>query len=250
MFNEFQPCSKPCSLAAIIKHDHEAISYSSLSKISFDCVGQMNEYVYPTVSTVGNKQEDFIPKDWKAIKKVSFDFNRDGLLDFALVIQKVKSIQFDNSNYFPQLLLIVFQKTNKTYRLNSSTFKIFGEGNWGINDQAFVNIGLQNSSLKITFCTGGTERAYMNYYFKYKNKQWLLTEYMDEIYQVASKDLYVTEINFSTVSMETYIKLHGEKIVDRKRVKPDETFRLNNITSTHIKLVDIDASTFIDPFKG
>lgn len=218
--------------------------------LSFDCVGQMNGYVYPTLPSTGKKQKNFIPKNWKATKKISGDFNKDGLLDFALVIQKIHPVRFSDSNYFPQILLIAFQKKNKTYGLNTSTFKIFGEGNWGINDQAFVNIGLQNSSLKITFCTGGTLRAYLNYYFKYQNNEWFLTEYTDEVYPVASKDLYITEVNFLDRSMETYTKLNGKKIINKKKTKPDELFRSNKITSTSYKLTDIDASTFIDPFKG
>jgi len=210
----------------------------------------MNGFVYPTIASTGSKQEDFIPKDWKAIKNVESDFNGDGLLDLALVIQKINPIQFDSAGYFPKILLIAFQEPDRTYKLNTSTFKIFGEGNWGIGDEAFVNISPQRNLLKITFCTGGTARAYMNYYFQYRNNEWQLVEYTDELYQVPSRDLYVTDINFLTLTMESYTKLNGKKIVDRKKGKPDEIFRLNDITSTNIKLTDIDASTFIDPFKG
>jgi hypothetical protein len=216
----------------------------------FECMAQMNGYVYPILPINGSAEQNFVPKGWKIDKKISCDFNSDSLLDFALVIQKIDPIKVDSQDYFPKILLIAFQNSKKTYTLNISTFKIFGEGNWGIGDDAFFDLGRIKTTLKIVFLTGGSEAVKKYYYFQFRSKEWLLTGYSDEMSGSQDPGVYVTNINFLTNKIESYTEINGKKVIDKHADSLDEILKMNNIKVEPHYLRDIDASAFIDPFVG
>lgn len=216
--------------------------------IKFDCFAQS----IPSIQITSNKIENFIPNGWEIISNIKQDFNNDRLLDYAIVIQSKDIINntIGDGFYSQKLLLIIFAKSNNTFQKSLQTNKLFGIGNWGIqSSNPFVKMESDKKYLKLSFSTGGTLRAYMTYYFQYRNNDWILSKYTSAIFEWWSVDSYITEFNFIN-GVQLDLKTQKNKVIKKLKSTIDENLKINNLENRIYKLSELDASNFIDPFKG
>ncbi len=218
---------------------------------TLNCFGQDSNFVYPTINTSADKIENFIPKGWDILSKVRHDFNSDKLLDYAIVFQSQDTIKDSiEGDYSPRLLLIVFQNADKTFKKSLQTNKFFGIGNWGIqSSDPFEKMETDNRYLKLSFSLGGTLRAYETYFFQFKNNEWILSKYSSASYEWWDTKSYVRNLNFLTKTQED-LKVGKKMILNRRITTIDETLRINDLEKRVYKLMELDASNFIDPFLG
>jgi hypothetical protein len=114
-------------------------------------------FVYPNINQYGKALNDFSPKNWEITDTISGDLNKDGINDFALVMEYKDSIKINNGYKFPRVLLLVF-KIGDHYelKLQHNTLieheKTVGSGNTGNYDgDPFDSMEIGNGVLKLHF---------------------------------------------------------------------------------------------------
>lgn len=166
----------------------------------------------PGIPKSGQSLKDFVPANWKIRDTISYDFNKDGLKDYAVVIESVRPVEikhdtvcFSDEPFYPKLLFILLKKEDNTLILSSSNSKMFGQCNWGVQgEDPYVGISIHNNTLGVVFLTGGTERNEISYFFKYQNKDWYLTGASSFQYWAGHQGSYKVDINLVTGIKESY----------------------------------------------
>lgn len=195
---------------------------------------------------------DFVPTGWTILSKVKSDFNKDSLADYALILQSKDSTidSMSNSYFSSRMLVVVFQKADKSYEKSVQANKLFGFGNWGVqSSDPFDEMSVDKGRLKIGFLTGGTTRAYLTYFFLFKDNDWILSRYDSELYEWSDTNMYVTHYYFLNGVQEDLI-IDKKKILKRKTSTIDENLKINDLEKRIYHMTEIDASEFINPFKG
>lgn len=219
--------------------------------IHLDAFSQELE-TFPTIISRTTSITDFVPSGWTILSKVKNDFNKDSLEDYALILQSKDSIIDSISNYYfsSRILVVVFQKADKSFEKSVQANNFFGFGNWGVqSSDPFDKMSVDKGRLKISFLTGGSTRAYLSYFFLFKDNDWILSRYDSELYEWWDTHLYVTRYYFLNGVQEDLI-INKKKILKKKTSTIDENLKINNLEKRIYYMTEIDASNFINPYKG
>lgn len=215
------------------------------------CFSQITNYEFPQIKEQGYNKESFIPIGWQIRDSAIGDYNKDGLLDIAIVIETEKPLSFEDTTcfstepFYPKILLVYFRQKDNILYLSTSATKLFGNCNWGVQSlDPFVRIEERRNTLGIEFLTGGTERDGLSYYFRYQNNDWYLIGAESCQYWaghlIGKVAFYIQAINFVTGVKEDYdIDEHHKKISSRKSAIAKRKL---------IKLSSFDENTLI-PFN-
>ncbi len=219
--------------------------------IHFDSFSQ-DLTAFPIIVARSTILADFVPLGWTTLSKVRHDFNKDGMVDYAFILQSKDSILDSISdNYFnSRVLVIVFQNSDKSFEKSVQTNIFFGKGNWGVqSSDPFDKISVDKDRLRISFLTGGTTRAYLTYFFLFKDNDWILSRYDSEIYEWWDTHSYVTRFYFLN-GVQECLKMNKHKIILKKTSTIDNDLQLNGLEKRIYRLTELDASNFINPFLG
>ena len=186
-----------------------------LTLIFNHCFSQVDNFNYPKIESTGKTFRDFIPTNWRLRDSVSGDFNKDNLKDVVLVVETKKPFIFEDKDcfstepFFPKMLIVCFKNPNESYRLSTTSNKLFGSCNWGIQGgDPFDNISERRNTFGITFLTGGTARNFLTYYFRFQNNDWYLIGAESLQYWAGHTDgkdaFYNEKINLITGVKEIY----------------------------------------------
>jgi hypothetical protein len=114
-------------------------------------------FVYPIINKYGKTLDDFTPKNWEITDTIYGDLNKDGVDDFALVLDYSDSIKIKDGYKYPRMLLLVFEVGNR-YELKLQHNTLIGyeltadNGNTGGWDgDPFENMEIVNGVLKLHF---------------------------------------------------------------------------------------------------
>lgn len=208
------------------------------------------KFPFPPIIHKAKNISNFVPQGWIIRDSVMTDFNSDQLKDFAIVIQTKKPYLFNDTDcfsdqpFYPKILIIAFQNSDKTYILSITTTKLFGTCNWGVQGaDPFQKLELRKNSLGITFLTGGTNRNWFSFYFKFIKNDWYTIgadAYQYWAGHTDGKDAFFNQsINLLTGDKETYYEDENKNRNSYKKTK----FKVKPL----IKLSDFDDYSFI-PF--
>lgn len=220
--------------------------------IYLNCISQEVNSISPTTISALTNSTNFAPEGWTVLSKIEDDFNNDSLPDYAFILQSKDTIRDSSAigYYQNRTLIVLFQRADNSFEKAVETSKLFGKGNWGVQStDAFAKMLADNGRIKISFSTGGTLRAYMTYSFIYQNNNWILSQYDSEVYEWSSPDRYVTRYHFITGVQEN-LKMNKNKTLMKKISTIDYDLQLNGLERRVYNMTEIDASFFIDPFKG
>lgn len=142
---------------------------------------------YPQLRKEAAKCEDFVPKNWEIVSKVSGDLNKDKAPDCVLVI-KGKDAKFLNKNEGlgsdifdtnPRMLVIAFKIPAKNiYELakQSNSFIVIPDS--PVMSEPFQKAAIKNGVLQLDFeqwsSAGSWEAAQMSYKFRFQNGDFAL----------------------------------------------------------------------------
>ncbi len=200
----------------------------------------------PAIPVSGNTPESFIPEGWTLVANTSEDFNKDKLIDAAIVIQSGESKTIADYScqgaYYPQALFIVLKQKDGSYKLSLMTQKLFGS----YDCFTFQEIGKRSGTLKIVFMDGsinGTSSEH-DYFFRLQQNDWYLIGYRNELAKNAGLDMGIwgTDMNLVTGVTEDYrLKIDpdsdimdGPKEITRKtKTKPKPLLRLADLDIDH-----------------
>jgi hypothetical protein len=183
----------------------------------------------------GKNKEAFIPKGCTLLSTVEEDFNKDNLIDQAIVIEQNKAYKLKGEDCVgkerhAQVLLILFKRVDGNYKVSLKTQQLF------INDDCedyfrFETLGKRNKTLQIVFADESIRDLGSKYYcyFRFQNNDWYLIGYTSELTKVTEPDMGVwgSDINLVTGVREDYKlinkpnsdKLEGPKKVTKKSKK-------------------------------
>ncbi len=123
------------------------------------------------ISSSGKDLTSFVPKQWKVLKSVQGDLNKDGLDDIAAVIEK----EGNSSESAQRILFIALQKPDKLYYLSIQSDKaILKADEGGVWGDPFSDLSIENGSLLITFYGGSNWRWEKIYRFRYQDNGWYM----------------------------------------------------------------------------
>ena len=184
------------------------MKYFLLAFILFGITAHAQKTSYPLAAKTADKLENCVPSNWRIISKTEGDLNKDGLNDFAVVIQKINGKMIvDDRDENPRTLLIYFKNKNTNqYDLmeQSNTFIPLNDAD--NMDDRFDTIRIKNGILNIElhyFCNAGCwEMSNTVYKFRFQNNQFELIGYDSDETHRASGEITNYSINFSTNTME------------------------------------------------
>jgi hypothetical protein len=172
-----------------------------------------------------------IPAGWKIDMftfAISVDLNNDGIKDYVLVVDSVKSIPYPDdishadSVYYPNSVLILFGRGKGKYQLILQTSKIFGKYCGGIQgNPPFRGIGKKANAFTMEFISGGSSgRQESDYTFKYINNDFYLTRSEYSEYELPIDDYSDNNINIDYLkkTIETFDTRKGKKIHYKKKM--------------------------------
>ena len=187
------------------------------------------------IPAAGKNKEAFIPKGCTLLSSVEEDFNKDNLIDQAIVIEQNKAYKLKGEDCIgkgrhAQVLLILFKQADNTYKVSLKTQQLF------TNDDCedyfrFETLGKRTKTLQIVFVDESIRMIGSKYYcyFRFQNNDWYLIGYTNELIKVTDPDMGVwgSDINLVTGAREDYkllIKpnsdvLEGPKKVTKKSKK-------------------------------
>jgi hypothetical protein len=119
--------------------------------------GMNKGFVYPTVNKYGKTFDDFSPKNWEITDTIPGDLDKDGVDDFALVLDYSDSIKIKDGYKYPRILLLVFKvRDHYELKLQHNTLIEYettaGNGSTGGWDgDPFESMEIVNGVLKLHF---------------------------------------------------------------------------------------------------
>jgi len=185
----------------------------------------------PTIPNTGQKEENFIPKNWKMLKKVQGDMNKDNLTDTALVIE---------NNDGNRILLLLFGK-NKSFKLSvSSANTVLCRQCGGVLGDPFMDIKIDKGVLIIDHYGGSRDRWGFTHRFRFQNNNWYLIgedKFSGDNLTLESKTY---SINYLTGDVIIEKSLE-EKLIKRKtsKIKIKKLIKLSDFDINHLSEQDI-----------
>jgi len=180
------------------------------------------------IPAAGKNKEAFIPKGCTLLSSVEEDFNKDNLIDQAMVIEQ-------NG----QALLILFKQADNSYKVSLKTQQLF------TNDDSegyfrFETLGKRTKTLQVVFVDESIRNLGSKYYcyFRFQNNDWYLIGYTNELTKVTEPDMGVwgSDINLVTGAREDYkliidpnsdILEGPKKVTKRSKKKPKPLIALS-----------------------
>jgi hypothetical protein len=244
------------SLAAMVKATVQLLTIGKMKSIFLLffvlihslCFSQADNYQFPKIVQTGKSLTDFVPLNWKIRDTISCDFNKDSLKDWAIVIETIKPLVFEDTTcfssepFYPKMLIVIFKQSDETFQLSTFATKLFGNCNWGVQGlDPFDKIFVRRNTLGITFLTGGTLRNYISYFFRFQNNDWYLIGVDSLQYWAGHTDgpdaFAYEDINLITGVKETYnTDQHGKRKNYKKTLLEHKPL---------IKLSELDDNTSI-----
>ena len=188
----------------------------------------------PIIKNSGTLIEEFIPKNWKILQKVTGDLNKDNLDDVALVLQekdksKIEIIKGEEGDYTIDLNRRIMIILVKDSTING--FNLVGRTNTFIINRSSENMAdplqemiINNGTLKVSFflwySMGSWYQTELTYIFRLQNNQITLigAEYKD-IHRGTS-DGIKRSFNFSTKKMsetKSHLNEDGDIVSDETK---------------------------------
>jgi hypothetical protein len=205
------------------------------------CSGQSN----PIVKKQGLTVDEFVPKHWKILQKVTGDLNSDNYDDAALVIQEVNpknvlindGLGIDTLDTNPRMLLILFKDTvlnqfklqeiSKTFILNHYS-PTMDDPFYGIN----ISKGILEIGFRFWYSAGSWYMTFLDYKLRFqKNDFFLIGAEFEETHR-GTMERTKRSFNFLTKKMsetksefEDKVDQNGEQIENTRTVWKKLDFR-------------------------
>ena len=169
---------------------------------------QVNESPDTKEEAVCNALNDFIPEGWKILKKVNGDLNKDGLDDYAIVLQGTDKSNMQSDEYMeidsnPRELVILFGKEKANcydLAVRSSTFIPAHEEMH--MDDPFEEMAITNGTLhldyRIWYSMGSWYTSTYTYIWRFQDDDFKLIGANSSEFHRASGEATDVSINFST----------------------------------------------------
>lgn len=166
-------------------------------------------FKFPVLNQQGKSVESLIPSNWKVIDSISGDLNNDNVKDLALVIEFYRPVKEnraygDNETEIitevqkPRILAIYFRRSaSGAYRLvtQNNNFILRSEEGGTMGDP-LRPLKIKSNMLLLSFEGGGNWRWKLHYGFKYKDKEWQLTQANNYAYHDGSGDMNDKQYDF------------------------------------------------------
>lgn len=203
------------------------ISYGSFSQIT-------DEVVLKNCNTTFKK---YLPKNYTVFDTATSDFNKDGKIDVALVIEAKNQKE-------KQRGIIILEATTNNYKINTTALKALRcKDCGGIFGDPYNGILFKANVLTLSHYGGSAWRWSESFVFRYQNKQWQLiglssiyyhNSGCDEGCDVSMCSLTEKDINLSTQKAHYTTTKDGTCIVDKdewKKIKVTQRPLLQNFDS-------------------
>jgi hypothetical protein len=163
----------------------------------------------PILVKAGKTISAFVPKGWIILDSAFADFNNDKMKDAVIVLSTPKSENRENDLNECIRAIVILQKTNTGYTLNTfCNNAILCLGCGGVFGDPYEGISLNKNVLKISHYGGSNWRWSTNYTFRFQNNKWVLIGAKHDSYFNASDcdgtasagdaARNMQEVNFST----------------------------------------------------
>lgn len=204
-----------------------------------------------TVPATGKSVNDFVPKNWKIIKQVQGDLNKDRKEDVVLVIEennpeniiKNEGLGSSELNLNPRTLLIIF-KTQNGYELKEMNKTFIPKENDEespclmdplVEGDIQINKGVLLLSLNYWLSCGSYGISRDTYTFRYQNGEFELIGFDSMEASRSSGEIIEHSVNFSTkkMSITTGENLFGNPD-EEEEIEPEiktewKTFKLKKL---------------------
>lgn len=216
------------------------ILFLLLAQVAFSQIG------LDKIPAAGKNKEAFIPKGCTLLSSVEEDFNKDNLIDQAIVIEqnkayKLKGADCTDKERHAQALIILFKQADGSYSVSLKTQQLFTNND--CDDYfRFETLGKRAKTLQIVFADESIRDVGSKYYcyFRFQNNDWYLIGYTNELTKVTEPDMGVwgCDINLVTGQREDYkllIKPNSDilegpkKVTKRSKKKPKPLIALSTL---------------------
>lgn len=198
-------------------------------------------FSYPPVKSKGQTVKDFVPAGWAVLDSAQGDLNKDGLKDYAIVIQYRDSITLVNNLEDtvlaqPRILLLLFRGTDKRFSLIEQTNSFILKHDNPVMDDPYQGIAIDKGVLKIDFhlfySMGSWYSTSSTYKFRYDGHKFILIGADLSTVHRATLDYEEYSYNFLT-KRRSYTKGNDRegtqktstKVLDVKVFQTFKTFR-------------------------
>lgn len=135
----------------------------------------------PQLPAQGAKLDDFVPKGWQLKDSTEFDFNNDGLMDIAAVVEipaDLNRAAWEDAEdaWFPRILFVL-QNTGKGYTLSiqdENAVRAWDEG--GIWGDPYEPLTVNDDAFTVNAYGGSNWRWNEQHTYKYRDNRWVLTQ--------------------------------------------------------------------------
>lgn len=166
-------------------------------------------FKFPVLPEYGKSIAALLPQNWKVIDSVSGDLNNDQVNDIAFVIEFYRPVKEsraygDNETEIiteiqkPRILAVYFRRSEKgAYRIatQNNNFILRSEEGGEMGDP-LRPMRIDANKLTLSFEGGGNWRWKLNYSFKYKDKDWMLTKANNYAYQEGTGEMNDKQYDF------------------------------------------------------
>jgi len=198
---------------------------------------------------------DFLPSGYVIFGKLNGDLNKDGILDYVLLIKGVDENKIIKDEYTGELkdqnqrgIIVLFNK-NDHYELALKNYECFPLSEHEINGVESISFEIKKNNLFINYTLGRAK--YSKYNFRYQNSDFELIGYdqIDGGPSFSGKSSFVIDneksINFLTnkKKQKTNVNKNAEGGLEVfketiKKIKIDKLIRLSEIKD--FNLIDMD----------
>ena len=162
----------------------------------------------PEINKLGKTWQSFIPQKWKLMDSATSDFNNDGLIDIALILENENNNEHDDDLNCHRPLLIL-EKTKNGFVLNTLCKQaVLCNQCGGVFGNPYNGITFKKNILTINHYGGSAWRWNINYIFRFqKTKKWELIGMYDNSYwtmgdckenEIGGAALNSIDVNFNT----------------------------------------------------
>lgn len=199
-----------------------------------------------TVPATGKSVNDFVPKNWKIIKQVQGDLNKDRKEDVVLVIEennpeniiKNEGLGSSELNLNPRTLLIIF-KTQNGYELKEMNKTFIPKENDEespclmdplVEGDIQINKGVLLLSLNYWLSCGSWSTGTDTYTFRFQKNEFELIGFDTFSFARNSGEIHEVSVNFSTRKMSITTGGNMFEDADESEEKTEwKTFKLDKL---------------------
>lgn len=139
-------------------------------------------FSYPIIKRSKENLIEFIPTGWVILDSVSFDYDNDSLLDYVVIIETIKDVEYSKMwgtaetemNDKPRVLFVLNGTKNGFLLTCQANELILTSNQGGMMGDPYQGISVSDNRICTSFWGGSGEKWNLSHCFDYKENNWVL----------------------------------------------------------------------------